>query len=784
MADRARVSHVASAVRNVHWASAWLMVLFGLGGLVLLAFGPARAVEGLLLLPAVLAAPVAIAVGIRRWRPPRAGAWGLLAIGMALVAVGALPDLLGPAGPEAAATSTATFVGYVIVVVAVFMVIRDDTLDGTVSAVIDALIVATGASVLEWFPLIREHLELTGGQGYLDASMAVVYPSLDLAMLFLAIRVAWRHPRISPSMWLLAAALAANLVIDLGVAAGYTWIGYAPGQLTDVGQYLAMVLVAAAALHPSIQDPLSPASRDAHAGAMRFLRPGAVVLAAFITPLILIGYGLSPDHGSAVDRPVAAGLPSLGLELGISALVVAGLVAVRLILSILRLERALTARDQLEVRLQRQAASDSLTELPNRTAFQGRLQRELTQDRRAGAVLFCDLDDFKTINDTEGHEAGDALLRAVAGRLTGCIRAGDLAARFGGDEFALYLDDITDPAEAEMIAARVVEAFSEPVVVGSRTFDVGLSVGIAMVTDAADATEVLRQADIAMYLAKGQGKGRFERFSPSLQAKLTSGVALRASLERAIAQGQFLLLYQPIERLGRRAHSGVEALVRWNHADRGLVPPDEFIPVAEQTGLIVPLGAWILETACRQMRAWLDAGARRDSYVSVNVSPVQLARDGFAATVRATLERTRLPPSSLVIEITESALVDFESALAVLREIRELGVRIAVDDFGTGYSAMSYLARFPIDILKIDRSFVAAMGRDSQSVSLVRTIIALAQSLRLETVAEGIEEVAQLTELERLGCRFGQGFMFSRPLSAEDASAFMLPGADGRGAAA
>jgi EAL domain-containing protein (putative c-di-GMP-specific phosphodiesterase class I) len=303
-----------------------------------------------------------------------------------------------------------------------------------------------------------------------------------------------------------------------------------------------------------------------------------------------------------------------------------------------------------------------------------------------------------------------------------------------------------------------------------------MSIGIAMAADAADAAELMRQADIAMYLAKGQGKGRFERYSPRLQDSLTSRLALRASLERAIAEEQFVLVYQPIRRLADDGNAGVEALMRWNHPDRGLVAPGEFIPVAEQSGLIVPMGAWALRTACRQMRAWLDEGASRDAYVSVNVSPVQLAREGFADTVRATLQQTGLPPANLVVEITESALIDFETAISVLEEIRGLGVRIAIDDFGTGYSAMSYLARFPIDILKIDRSFVAAMGRDRQSASLIRTIISLAQNLHLTTVAEGIEEASQLAELRRLGCDLGQGYLLSVPQPPEAIGGRLLEG--------
>jgi diguanylate cyclase (GGDEF)-like protein len=485
-----------------------------------------------------------------------------------------------------------------------------------------------------------------------------------------------------------------------------------------------------------------------------------VALAIFIAPVILVATAARGGEDLfSVDNDQ--------LEIAGGSIALSALVIVRLFGALSRLDRSLNSREQLEKELKRQALRDALTDLPNRLYFTQRLTVALARQPDQIAVLFCDLDDFKTVNDTLGHAAGDELLVRVAARLRQSLRPGDLAARLGGDEFAILLESIADPAAAANIAERLVDSFREPVVVNGQPYAVRVSIGVAFGADAGEAAELMRNADIAMYLAKSQGKGRYELFHPSMQASVVNRLALRANLERAIEQNEFVLQYQPIQALASDEVVGVEALIRWRHPDRGFVPPNEFIPLAEQTGLIVPLGRWVLETACQQLRVWLEAGADPATTMSVNVSPVQLADPGFVPGVAAVLDRSGLRASNLVLELTEGALIDADGANRVLSELKSLGVRLAVDDFGTGYSAMSYLGRFPIDILKIDRSFVSAIGRNEREAALVSTIIRLAANLRLDTVAEGIEDAGQLDELRHLGCDFGQGYLLGRPLDAE-----------------
>jgi diguanylate cyclase (GGDEF)-like protein len=769
-------------VTSAQFARPWLAAVSAVAGVAMISFATGQPLRGVLLAAAAMVPPVLVLVGVHVHRPQRANAWQSMAIGLALLAVSVLPGLPNTPGGTVLPLAFIPLAGFLLTATSIVRIIRDETVEGSLSAILDALIVAVGAAFIGWFAAIQRHLETTGGGSFPDAVLAVIYPSVDVALLFMAIRTTWRHRGSTPAVWLLGAAVGTALVAHAGVLLGKTAVGYDPGQLTDLGAFIAGALFAAAALHPSMSAPLGAPRRPAGHG-VTGVRMAAVAVGIFIAPLVLLAYALLGPNGPDITLSPRAGLPPIAVEIALGSLLVAGLVTARLTTSLIRLERTLGARERLEGELTRQAESDSLTALPNRSAFVGRLQRTLSHERPVGAVLFCDLDDFKSVNDTEGHAAGDELLRTVAARIHGCVRPSDLAARLGGDEFAVLLEGVTDPLIAARAAERIIAAFDRPIELGGRQFTVGISIGIAMVTGGVEAAELMRQADIAMYLAKSQGKGRCERFEPRMESGIVNRMALRADLERALAEHEFFLVYQPIQHLDGQVIAAVEALVRWNHPERGVVPPSEFISLAEQTGLIVPLGQWVLETACAQMRGWLDAGARADARISINVSPIQLAHPGFVDRVRAALAETRLPAANVVLEITESALVEFDSALGVLDELRRLGLQIALDDFGTGYSAMSYLARFPIDILKIDRSFVSAMSHDPQSASLVRTIIGLAQNLQLTTVAEGIEEDAQLLELQRLGCPFGQGFMLHRPLMAEIAGPLLVANSRARLAA-
>ncbi len=435
--------------------------------------------------------------------------------------------------------------------------------------------------------------------------------------------------------------------------------------------------------------------------------------------------------------------------------------------------RDVTERVLFEDQLRHQALHDALTGLPNRALFRDRLEQALaSQPRRGGclAVLLVDLDDFKAVNDTEGHAIGDALLQAVTSRLRTLVRVGDTVGRLGGDEFAVLAEALPDPQEATRLADRIRGGLRKPLLVEGRELFAHASIGISLAAaPGMAAEELLRHADVAMYVAKSEGKNRFRHFDQSMHQAIVERMALQAELAQVIERHQLGLHYQPVVAIGDGRLTGVEALVRWTHPERGPVPPASFIPLAEQSGLIVPLGRWVLETASRQMCRWERDGLAAGMDLAVNVSVRQLREPGFAASVTEILERTGLDPGRLVLEITESLLMEsIDAVLDVLEELRRRGVRLAIDDFGTGYSSLAYLVRLPVQVLKIDRSFVVRLDEDHNSATLVRSIIMLARDLDLQTVAEGVEEARQLENLRRLGCEKVQGFYFSRPLAAGD----------------
>lgn len=439
----------------------------------------------------------------------------------------------------------------------------------------------------------------------------------------------------------------------------------------------------------------------------------------------------------------------------------------------------ITARKELESQLRHQALHDALTGLANRALFADRVQHTLDRMSRHEtmlAVLFLDLDDFKTVNDSLGHGAGDELLVAVARRLEGSLRAGDTAARLGGDEFAVLLEDVVSESP-QQVAARLLEAFQHPFAVQGKQIQVHASIGVAVNTSAAATTpeELLRNADLAMYVAKQRGKGRFELYEERMHEEALRRLELKAGLERAIADELLELHYQPIVELHDGTVIGFEALLRWRDADGQFVPLSELIPLAEETGLIVPIGRFVLREACRRARKWAGAGGA-PIHVAVNVSASQLEQGSVLSDVRAALRLSGLDPSALVIEITESAFIyDNLNALRELRQLRKLGIRLALDDFGTGYSSLGRLRHLPFSIVKIDRSFVSRITREREG-AVVQSILELAVTMGLEVVAEGIETPAQLLALRARGCRLGQGYQFSRPVPLEAVEAILAVG--------
>jgi diguanylate cyclase (GGDEF)-like protein len=435
-----------------------------------------------------------------------------------------------------------------------------------------------------------------------------------------------------------------------------------------------------------------------------------------------------------------------------------------------QLERSLTKLSVLQDELKHQAFHDGLTQLANRSLFRenvdARLAATVHGDR--SVVMFVDLDDFKFVNDTYGHEAGDAMLVEVARRLNLCTRGSDLTARLGGDEFAILVDDGADLSNAERVAQRIADSLGQPFLLGDIQTHAAASIGIAAGRQGDSAEDLLRQADVAMYSAKAAGKGRWAIYKPSMLRSVRSRHDAGEELRRAVELGEFELRYQPVVSLDSGAILGAEALLRWNHPTRGEVGPDDFIGAAEDGATIVPIGRWVLDEACRQAARWGSSEDSAAPWVAINLSARQLLHPTLPGDVRGAIARSGLMPERLVLEVTESVLLhDAEAAISVISDLRALGIRVALDDFGTGYSSLSYLHRFPIDILKIASGFVGVGDRSDARWILTEAIISLGKALGLQVVAEGVERRDQVQRLKSVGCELAQGFFFARPLHAD-----------------
>ncbi len=445
-----------------------------------------------------------------------------------------------------------------------------------------------------------------------------------------------------------------------------------------------------------------------------------------------------------------------------------------LLMTELELRSDLTVKRQTQEHLLYSTLHDSLTGLPNRSLFTERLRHAMRRAARHPdnlfAVLFLDLDRFKEVNDNLGHFAGDELLRAVARRVEACIRPEDTVARLSGDEFAILLESITEISDAGRVAERIEEALSFPITLAGAEVTTSASIGIVTSSMAHDQPEqILRSADMAMYRAKAAGRARYELFDRAMHTDALARLQLETDLRRAVENSEFRLMYQPVVSLRTGRITGFEALVRWDHPHQGLIQPADFIPVAEETGLIIPIGRWVLYEACRQVKEWHASHPREEPLtIGVNLSARQFSQPGLVEQIREALDATGTPPSALRLEITEGAIIDKgRYALSILSQLREIGVQVYLDDFGTGYSSLSYLHGVPVDGIKVDRAFISDMDTNDANLRLVRTLLTLAEIVGIRAEAEGITSAEQLKELRSLNCEQGQGYLFSAPIPGD-----------------
>ncbi|HEX6140434.1 MAG TPA: EAL domain-containing protein [Candidatus Limnocylindria bacterium] len=708
-----------------------------------------------------MAAVVAIVVGVRMHRPANAMPWYLLALGLLLSTAGdwtwLVLERVYHLDPFPSVADVFYLGGMAVIGLALWRMLRGCLPDGDRAGLLDALIVAVGVALLTWVFVMAPIVSDTS-QSPAALIVALLYPLIDILLLGALVRLVLAPGEKPMAMRLVIGALVAFLVADYPYALMVLNDSYAIGNPIDAGWLIGAALWGTAALHPSMARIARPlADAEPRFSATRLLLLAA---ASLMAPAVLVWEWANQ---TPLDVPVVAG----------GCVVLFLLVIARLQGVVADLRSTLDQRQVLESALQHRALHDPLTGLANRALFRDRLEHALARPTGSLAVMFIDLDDFKTVNDAYGHAAGDVVLDAVANALRSATRPEDTVARLGGDEFAVLLTDSPDRYTASLVAGRLLEAVHVPVEVAGYRHTPGASIGISLGSGAPSQSDrFMREADIAMYVAKGQGKGRYVVFEETEHHAVVRGIELRSDLEEAIERRQFELVYQPIIDLSSGAVAGVEALVRWHHPRLGVLQPKEFITLAEATSAIVPLGRWILVEACHAAVGW------QVPFVSVNLSAVQLAERGFVEDVRNALRASGLRPEQLVLEVTETVRLDADAAAAAVAQLKHDGVRLAIDDFGTGYAGISQLAHTPYDIVKIDQSFVAAIHSDARADALVTGILDLARRLGIEAIAEGIEDGRQVARLRDSGCELGQGFHFARPMSRTELTAFLtdLPG--------
>jgi diguanylate cyclase len=712
-----------------------------------------------------LSSVIAILWGIRMNKPAHARSWKLIAAGAGCFLSGDICYYILEAVKETTpfpSPADALYLSmYPLVIAGLIGLLRRASSTRDWAGVIDAAMVAV-ATFAVLVVLIMDRYLADASLGTGGRLISIAYPVMDVALLAVAARLIGSLHMRSSSYALLGSGLCSLLIADIIYGVLNSAGNFKTGGVADAFWLGFYILIGVAALHPGLG--IEPRVRAVQAGITR-TRLAVLSLTVVTVPIINLVWG------KPIDR----------FLLNVSA-------TVMFLLVLVRMTGLMAVVQRNERRARHDARHDALTGLANRVLFAERVDHVIRKEATGVvAVLFVDLDDFKVVNDSLGHQIGDELLVIVSERLQACVRDVDVVARLSGDEFAILLESAVDRQDAIGVAERVQSLITEPIEVAGREVLITASVGISV--ERRDEMEVssgelLRSADVAMYHAKRKGKGRFEFFDPGMHLEAVERLDLRTDLQIALERGQFRIYYQPITRLQSREISSVEALVRWEHPTRGLVPPDRFIPLAEQTGQIVAIGRWVLRESCLQVMRWRrDFPDKAPQGLSVNLSVRQLYDPGLLEDVTEALRESQLDPSSLTLEITESVLIDdTDRGTRVLEQLKALKVKVALDDFGTGYSSLSYLRRFPVDSIKIDRSFVQEMATSPTSEALVRAIIDLSHSLNLVTIAEGIETNKQEAILARLGCDLGQGYLIARPMPSDKFERLLAPAAVSGGA--
>ncbi len=723
--------------------------------------GPGRA--GAVATVAALAAAAALVTSVARYRAVRTPSWLFLAAGAGTWSIGQAGrtawTFVHPGTPMPFPSwADGTLVLAAPLMAVGLLVLRTDVVPVTrARRVVDAGIMAASLLFVSWASVLGPAF-YRAGDGATARGLAVAYLSGGVVAISLAVSFLARLRSGRTTMAWLAAGLVVMTAADWAYLYRSTGDGFRPGSWLSVAWTAAFLLFMLGALSPRRR-----------ARSEQVASPGGAMLVLPLLPVLTV-VGVAVAQLGRGERP--------GPLLAVTAFVIVVLLVVRQYLTALenrmlthRLAERIEELSDREHELRHQAFHDPLTGLANRALFLDRIEHALTLrgDRRL-AILFIDIDDFKLVNDSFGHSAGDDLITAIGQRLQAVCRHGDTVARLGGDEFGILLEGLARRDDAGIIAGRLIEAVRSPLSIGGVSLSTRASIGVAHTEEAHTPGELLRNADVALYAAKSEGKGSWRVFAPSMQAEAREKLDLEAELTRAVETGEIDVAFQPMVRLETGALAGFEALARWRHDRRGAISPATFIGLAEEMGLIHSLGVAVLRRACEQARAWGDRYPDAPPWwMTVNVSARQLVQPDLVTEVRQVLDETGLAPDRLILEITETSLLsDADVVLSRLHELRERGIRLALDDFGTGYASLDYLRRLPVEVLKIDRIFVEAATSDPSSARLLQAVVNIGATLGLETLAEGVEDAGQAGLLAAMNCDLAQGFHFARPAPAPE----------------